>query len=159
MATPQKNQVEEQVERIEQLGDELQRRAFRLAALQARENDLTFQQYLALAHLGEREACSVNELKAALGVAQSTTSELVTRMTRAGLLTKERNAADQRAVRVTLTPRGREVLKKRRRAAKAFYSELLGARPVNEQQALFSALETVLARLPGGAPEESDEQD
>jgi DNA-binding MarR family transcriptional regulator len=143
---------EERIERVDHLVSELQRRAFRIAAILARGSALTFQQYLALAHLGDHGPCAVNDLRSAMGIAQSTASELVTRLERGGFVTKDRDPRDARSLRIELAPKGREAVRKRRRAAKEFYKELLGGLPEGDQQEMITALETILKILPGAEP-------
>jgi DNA-binding MarR family transcriptional regulator len=126
---------------------ELERRVFRLTTLQARESALTLQQFLVLDCLKERGACKVSELQAALGVAQSTTSEITSRMTRVGLLTKRRDPKDQRALILELTSKGREAFKTHQNTARGFYKKLLGEESTTNQ-GLRSALEALLRRLP-----------
>lgn len=141
--------VDEKAERQDQLLSELQRRSFRIASILARGSALTFQQYLALAHLSDHGPCAVNDLRAAMGIAQSTASELVTRLERGGFVTKERDPRDARSLRVELAQKGRDAVRKRRKAARDFYKDLFSALPEEEQAQFERALELVLARLPG----------
>ena len=67
---------------------------------------LTYQQYIVLVVLWERGAVTVGELAAALHLESSTVSGLIRRLERDGLVVKERDAADQRVVRVRCTERG-----------------------------------------------------
>jgi DNA-binding MarR family transcriptional regulator len=140
---------DDKIERVDHLISEMQRRAFRVAALLSRGTNLTFQQYLALAHIGERGPCAVNDLRAAMGIAQSTASELVTRLERGGFVTKERDPRDARSLRVELAPKGREAIRKRRRAAKEFYKDLFAHLTDDDSSEMVSALETLLRVLPG----------
>jgi MarR family transcriptional regulator, lower aerobic nicotinate degradation pathway regulator len=142
------------LQQFERLFSHLQQSTFRIAALVTRGSELTFQQYLVLAHLGEHGHCSVNELREALGSAQSSTSELTSRLERISLITKERDPRDGRSIRLSLTPKGREALKRRRHAAARLYQEILAPKSAGERQALIIALEVVLQGLGGKLPQQ-----
>ncbi|WP_406865346.1 MarR family transcriptional regulator [Streptomyces sp. HUAS MG47] len=70
------------------------------------ELGLTYPQYLAMLVLWERDAILVRELGAALKLDYGTVSPLLKRLEAAGLVRRERTAADERAVRIGLTERG-----------------------------------------------------
>src|SRR5687768_11088671 len=71
-----------------------------------RDLGLTYPQYLAMMVLWEREPVTVKELGAALRLDSGTLSPLLKRMEAAGLVRRERSAADERSVLVRLTPDG-----------------------------------------------------
>ncbi|GGL37309.1 MarR family winged helix-turn-helix transcriptional regulator [Planomonospora parontospora] len=71
-----------------------------------RDLGLTYPQYLAMMVLWEREPVTVKELGAALRLDSGTLSPLLKRMETAGLVRRERSAADERSVLVRLTPAG-----------------------------------------------------
>jgi DNA-binding MarR family transcriptional regulator len=81
----------------------------------AREHGLTMQQGRLLCVLMARPY-GMGELGTALGLAKSSLSGLVDRCERNGLVRREPDHTDTRAVRVALTPRGREL-------AETFYAE------------------------------------
>ncbi|WP_326567756.1 MarR family transcriptional regulator [Amycolatopsis rhabdoformis] len=68
--------------------------------------DLTYPQYLVMLALWERDAQQVKELGAALNLDSGTLSPLLKRLEKAGLVTRERQADDERSVRITLTEQG-----------------------------------------------------
>lgn len=70
---------------------------------------LTYPQYLVLVLLWNRDGRSVRDLGEALDLDSGTLSPLLRRMTRDGLVERERGGADERVVTVSLTPRGREL--------------------------------------------------
>lgn len=72
------------------------------------ENDLSLTQLRVLGILRDRRP-RVTELAAYLGLDKSTISGLVDRAERRGLLARDRNPDDRRAVDVFLTPEGREL--------------------------------------------------
>ena len=99
---------DDKIERVDHLVSELQRRALRVAAILSRGTALTFQQYLALAHLGERGPCAVNDLRAAMGIAQSTASELVTRLERGGASSRPRGPSGRARLSASARPADRD---------------------------------------------------
>jgi DNA-binding MarR family transcriptional regulator len=71
---------------------------------------LTHPQYLLMVTLWEHpDPLCVKDLSALLKVDAPTLSPLLKRMEGAGLLSRERNPADERSVLITLTPHGREL--------------------------------------------------
>jgi MarR family transcriptional regulator, organic hydroperoxide resistance regulator len=79
------------------------------------ELGLTYPQYLVLLVLWERGETSVKELATALRLDYGTVSPLLKRLEAAGLVRRERAAADERSVRVACTARAEEL---RERAAR-----------------------------------------
>lgn len=67
---------------------------------------LTYPQYLVMLVLWERGALPVKQLGAHLRLDSGTLSPLLKRLEGAGLVRRERNASDERSVRVTLTGEG-----------------------------------------------------
>ena len=68
---------------------------------------LTYTQYLVMLLLWEGEPRLVKEIGRVLELDSGTLSPLLKRLEAAGLVRRERRAADERAVEVTLTPEGR----------------------------------------------------
>jgi DNA-binding MarR family transcriptional regulator len=75
---------------------------------------ITYPQYLALLALWERAPRTVGELGQALGLDSGTLTPLLKRLQSAGLVTRTRDAADERRVLIDLTAEGRAL---RERAA------------------------------------------
>jgi MarR family transcriptional regulator, organic hydroperoxide resistance regulator len=73
---------------------------------------VTYPQYLVLLVLWEHEPQTVKDLGSLLYLDSGTLSPLLKRLEAAGLVTRTRAAEDERAVKVSLTARGRQ-LKKR----------------------------------------------
>jgi len=67
---------------------------------------LTYSQYLVMLVLWEREAVQVGELQRRLHLDTGTITPLLKRMEAAGLVTRRRDAADERRVRVQATDHG-----------------------------------------------------
>jgi DNA-binding MarR family transcriptional regulator len=70
---------------------------------------LTYPQYLALLVLWERDGLTVSELGERLSLDSGTLTPLLKRLEAAGLVSRLRDAADERRVRVQLTAEGRSL--------------------------------------------------
>ena len=70
---------------------------------------LTYPQYLALLVLWERDGLTVSELGERLSLDSGTLTPLLKRLEAAGLVSRLRDAADERRVRVQLTTHGRSL--------------------------------------------------
>jgi len=68
---------------------------------------LTYPQYVALLALWERDGLTVSELGERLFLDSGTLTPLLKRLEAAGLVARQRDAQDERRVRITLTPEGR----------------------------------------------------
>ena len=93
---------------------------------------ITYPQYLVLLCLWERDQVTVREIGDALRLDYGTLSPLLKRMESAGLVTRARSADDERAVRVSLTPAGREMEER----AAAFPSAVVAATGLTEERAM-----------------------
>lgn len=74
--------------------------------------DLTYPQYMALLVLWEKDDVTVSGLGDRLLLDSGTLSPLLKKLEAKGLLKRERSAADERSVRLRLTPAGRELQRK-----------------------------------------------
>ncbi|MCU1514175.1 MAG: MarR family transcriptional regulator [Microbacteriaceae bacterium] len=70
---------------------------------------LTHPQYLVMLALWERSPRTVTDISDALLLEPATLSPLLKRLEAAGLLTRERSSTDERALAVSLTPKGIEL--------------------------------------------------
>ena len=70
---------------------------------------LTYPQYLVLSALWERDGQTIGAIAERLDLEPSTITPLVKRLEAAGLVTRERNPADERQVQVRVTPAGGEL--------------------------------------------------
>ncbi|WP_395397236.1 MarR family transcriptional regulator [Novosphingobium sp. BL-8A] len=75
---------------------------------------LTYVQYLALIALTRRDDQTVSELGESLFLESNTLTPLIKRLEAAGFVTRRRDTADERVVRVALTEKGRETMKEAR---------------------------------------------
>ena len=83
------------------------------------EFGLTYTQYLVMLLLWEDEPRLVKELGRTLELDSGTLSPLLKRLEAAGLVRRERRAADEREVEVTLTPEGRALQERARHIPRA----------------------------------------
>ena len=119
---------------------------------------ITYPQYLALLALWERAPRSVGELGEALGLDSGTLTPLLKRLQAGGLVTRTRDARDERRVLVALTPAGAAL---RERAASIPETLRCGLPlPLEDAAALRDALwRYVQALRPGGAGETGTAED
>ncbi len=80
---------------------------------------VTYPQYLVLMVLWERDGLGVNELGERLFLDSGTLTPLLKRMELAGWVQRNRDEADERRVRVTLTPAGRALRRRAQSVPKA----------------------------------------
>ena len=107
------------------------------------ELGLTYPQYLVLVSLQPGRPVSVKQVATDLSLDHGTLTPLLRRMESAGLLTRERNAADERQVVVTLTAAG-EALRLRFDDVQCAVTEAIGMSPEE-----FATLQSSLTRLTG----------
>lgn len=91
-----------------------------------------------------RPGLRVTELARAMAVHQSTLSNLVETLARAGLIRRERNDADRRVVQLMLTSAGTRLLARAPRPARGMLAEAMHALPRAQLAALDSLLQKVL---------------
>jgi DNA-binding MarR family transcriptional regulator len=86
---------------------------------------LTFNQYQALTAIRELGECSVNDLADKLGIAQSTTSQLVDRLVKGSFVSRETFTGDRRRMVVTLSKLGTQAMERRRQSLLKAYTRIL----------------------------------
>ncbi|MYU22982.1 MarR family transcriptional regulator [Streptomyces sp. SID8352] len=118
----------------------------RYVRLSARAGGLSTAASSALARLSREGPQRLTELARAEGVSQPGTTQLVTRLERAGLVRRSADARDGRGVLVGLTPTGRDVLEQRRAERSRAFQRLLGELTEPERRATGTAL-LALARV------------
>ena len=106
---------------------------------------LTYPQYLVMLVLWQQDGVTVSAIGGRLGLDSGTLTPLLKRLEAGGLLTRLRDAADERQVRITLTAAGRALKQK----AKGIPQRLLCASglSLNEIGALRGRLEALAANL------------
>ncbi len=111
------------------------------------ELGLTYPQYIALLALWEHDDVTVSALGDRLALDSGTLTPLLKRMETSGGVTRERDAADERRVRVRLTPAGRAL----RERAQHIPTSLLAGSGVTATQVrqLTAELQALRQRLEG----------
>jgi DNA-binding MarR family transcriptional regulator len=115
-------------------------------------NDLSYRQYSVLSAIETTGRLTVGDLSRKLGSAQSTTSEMVARLWRAGLITKTRSRKDSRIVELESTDKGLRMLKRRREQARIAWEVAMHKLSGDESEHLVGALSylvNVLAKIDG----------
>lgn len=118
--------------------------------LNPRSSDLSVHQIFFLQFLNKRQICTPSEISQEFGVTLGAVTGFVDRLYKLGLITRTRSEEDRRLVLVSLTEKGKSLLKElsRQRADKT--ERLLSALGENESKQLNQALErfqTILMKL------------
>jgi len=108
---------------------------------------LTHPQYLVMLALWQRAPLSVRALSDLLQLDPGTLSPLLKRLESIGYVRRERDAADERSLAITLTPAGR-ALRERAEQIPPAVIERLGM-PIEDLQRLHAALTQVIAAAKG----------
>lgn len=111
------------IETAEELAQELMRQLDLLCGSKVQE-DISYGQYKVISVIHGHGPISVGNLGRYVGSAQSTTSEMVARLTKSGMVTKVRGPYDGRVVMVELTDQGRQLMKRRRKRVREAYRGL-----------------------------------
>ena len=106
---------------------------------------LTYPQYLAMLILWEREDLSVSEIGRRLHLDSGTLTPLLKRLEAAGLVRRTRDPADERQVRIALTPKGRALRDKAKTVPQAI--ACAAGQPAEALQRLKSELVVLRDRL------------
>jgi DNA-binding MarR family transcriptional regulator len=108
--------------------DALAQAVRRARGVNGADGGLTLSQYGLLEGLANRRAARVQELAAAAGISASTATRILDALERRGIVRRRRSSQDRRAVAVTLTERGEDLLRAEqdwlRGRQRAFYASL-----------------------------------
>ena len=110
---------------------------------------LTYTQYVTLVALGEEDNQTVSELGDKLFLESNTLTPILKKLEALGLLERRRDPADERQVRVKLTPAGRKL----REQVEANASALIAATGLGED---FSKVQQTIAKLRDNLLESTD---
>jgi DNA-binding MarR family transcriptional regulator len=110
-------------------------------SLGAAAEETTLAQYRALVVLASRGPQRLTDLAGALGVAPSTAGRMCDRLVRKGLARRHRARADRRAVLVSVTRPGREVVDQATARRRALIADILRGLPAARQMDVARALE------------------
>src|ERR1019366_9112528 len=110
-------------------------------------------QLFLLQQLAEVESLSVNDLAARARTQQSTVSIVVARLVRAGLAAKHKSTADGRIAVVSLTQKGRRLLRHAPVPPASALLRAIEALPVREARALADGVDALVRDLDLSSPE------
>jgi len=109
-----------------------------------RHPEMTPEQYWLLRHLRDVGPLSMGELANALGITTGSATTACKRLEKTGLLTRERQASDERIVHVTLTEQGRNLIDAWRQRKRAALTQLLNVLEPHDQEELQRIIEHLL---------------
>ncbi len=137
-------------DQAEVIAQEMLRRLEQLGTGNLR-GEISLAQYRMLAVVQKLGPVSIGRIGNIVGAAQSTTSEMMTRLLKAGLVTKVRSTQDNRVVTVEVTDQGRQVFKRSRKRIREAYQGLHDKLSPSERDLLLRALQQldVLLRKAG----------
>jgi DNA-binding MarR family transcriptional regulator len=117
---------------------------------------MTLPKYRVLAALWERDGQRLSELAEMINIETSTLSRLVTEMRKQGLVSRQRQDGDERSIRLSLTPQGRErvtALIPRAQHYEALAVQGFSAKEIAHLKDVFRA---ILRNLSGDGPDKAD---
>lgn len=117
-----------------------------------RQCGVTASQLWALWELTARPGLRVSELSQALSLHQSTTSNLLDKLEKKGLVARRRGGPDQRVVQVDLTAAGADIVARAPRPAQGAISAALTRLPDAELTGLERGLAALIGRMEGADP-------
>jgi DNA-binding MarR family transcriptional regulator len=119
--------------------------------IRLRRRDLSLTAELVLVNLDRSGPGRVGDLAALAGVSQPTMTELLARLGRDGLIGRDSHPGDRRAVSVSISEHGRDLLRRRRAETDALLHELIASLSAEDRTALGAAT-PALARLVAQGP-------
>jgi len=132
-------QNRDQLEQVEVMTQEMLLRLDLLTAGDLR-GEISLSQFRMLSTIHKRGPISIGGIAQELILAQSTTSEMVTRLLKSGLATKTRGEFDNRVVTVELTDQGRQALKRRCKIVREAFRRLDDKLSPSERDVFMNAL-------------------
>lgn len=114
-------------------------------SLGAAAEETTIAQYRALVVLASRGPQRMVDLAGALGVAPSTAGRMCDRLVRKGLIRRHQARGDRRAVLVSVTAEGRQVVDQATARRRALIADILAGMPAAEQHEIARALRAFAA--------------
>jgi DNA-binding MarR family transcriptional regulator len=143
----------------EQLVDAVLGASRALVAVAARSladlaDDVTLPQYRVLVELASRGPQRSADVADTLGVERSTAGRMCDRLARKGLVQRRRESTDRRALRISLTKAGRDLVDEVTRRRRSEIARILQRMPKAERAAVLMALRT-FTDAAGEVPEQA----
>jgi MarR family transcriptional regulator, temperature-dependent positive regulator of motility len=108
------------------------------------KKDLTPRQLLILSTVADNEGASQTDIVIHTNIDRSTTSDVIKRLQRNGLLQRRRSKEDARAYAVTLTEEGRRVLRHAAPLSRRIDARVLAALPAAQRERFIEALSGIV---------------
>jgi len=114
--------------------------------------DITLNQFLVLSMLVHKESFGMGELAHQLGTSSGNMTTMIDRLVRSGLVLRSHSEKDRRVVEVRLSPEGRDLAERVRRATKAGMRRIMRKMPDEKKRAFFDALDSLIDVLAEDRP-------
>jgi DNA-binding MarR family transcriptional regulator len=111
----------------------------------AAAGELTIPQWRALVVIGREDGPRIGDIAAAVGMSLPSTSRMVRRLERNGLVTTMRDETDRRATNVRMTLKGRDIRQKVVQCRRSMMEEALAAHAPRLPRGLVAGLATISA--------------
>jgi len=108
---------------------------------------ITSPQFVALQWVIDRENLTIGELSKKIGLAFSTTTDLVDRMERNGLVQRVRDTDDRRVVRIVALEKGKSIIKEVISKRQQYLGEVLNNLSTEEKETISRSLNTLLVEM------------
>lgn len=109
--------------------------------------DISFPQLWALDYLHDQRRCTMHQLAHAMHAQQSTTTGLVDRMAKLNMVRRERSRQDRRVVNVSLSDKGRSVLRQIYRQRRAMTVRLFSRMPPRDRVQYLNIIERLVQQF------------
>jgi MarR family transcriptional regulator, organic hydroperoxide resistance regulator len=107
------------------------------------DEKVSMRQFQALIILAANDHLTLTQIGEKLSLAPSTATELANRMISLELLKKIGEESDKRQVKLTLTPKGIELVKKRQQAMADMFGRFLDPFSISDQEEFVNAFDTI----------------
>lgn len=136
--------IEAKVARLTEMIERIMRSAQRLVRVDCNDILLTPPQTFLLRALDGHGPMTLRELRAHFNAAQSTMSEMVGRLAKAGFISKKTDPSDRRSVKIAISATGRAVLRARLEEINRRNRAVFDALSSDDQERFLGAFETIV---------------
>ena len=112
---------------------------------------VTFHQFMILDAVAKEKELHLADLHKILSVEKSTTTRLVNPLIKKGLIRRDKAAHDSRAVKLTLTNKGKETHKKVLMCLTDFFQRMLGNIPAKKRAEVLESVKIFIAAIKNSA--------